>query len=249
MLSFIHITDCHLGNNKNANYRGINTYKSLEKVCHQISLYLTDQQFILVTGDISQTGDKSSYEIFHSLLSQFELPIYCLPGNHDNPQVLQKFFPDSPTDTTRYLQINGIGLALINTVVENEVYGEVAPLALKNLELTLQENAKIPTIVAMHHPVIMTHTPWMDEICLKNKNIVKKVLQQYENVKLVLSGHAHMLLDENIKHTRFIGPPSTCFQFKQGSLVPECDKLAPCFMNIDIQNDFDVNYTLEYISM
>ena len=249
MIKFVHITDCHLGNSTDTIFKDINTFAYLNKVCQAIQHNEQGLDFILVTGDISQTGEESSYEIFQQQMSQFIAPVYCLPGNHDNPELLQKYFPNSPIDTLSHLQINGAFLLLINTVVPGEEYGHIPVYFIQELEDFFDQNPLIPAIVAMHHPVIPTDTPWMDQIGVQDAKTFYEYFIKRKNIRLVLNGHVHMDIEHQQQDTAFFSTPATCYQFKKQANNTEYDTLNPGYRLIEIQNDFEIISTLKRIDI
>lgn len=249
LLNFVHITDCHLGDDVNTCINNINTYESFNSVCEHIQRNQQDLDFILITGDISQTGTAKSYELSQSILSKFNTPIYCLPGNHDDPSQLQDIFPDSPVEQISHRQLNGIFLLQINTTVKNEEYGCIKPDTLRELEYLLKQNINMPAIIAMHHPTISTNTPWMDKITLKDSENIHNYLLQHKNIKLVITGHTHMDIQLTSGNTMFISTPSTCYQFKKGETQFKYDTLNPGYRLITIDNKFNINTELFRITI
>ena len=68
-LKFLHITDTHLLDLAEEAFHGRNTKESLEAVLlHSLTRY-PDIDFMLFTGDISQTGNEQSYALFESVHS------------------------------------------------------------------------------------------------------------------------------------------------------------------------------------
>lgn len=248
MLNFVHITDCHLGDSRDTNYKGINSYQSLEKICGEISR-LPDIDFILVTGDISQTGNKVSYELFNSAISPLKPPVYCLPGNHDNPVLLKEFFPNSPVDHVSYLQLNDIFLLLFNTTIAGKEYGEISSDLINELEYFFTHNPQASVIVAMHHPLINCDTPWMDKIGIQHKEQQIEYFIRRENIKLVLNGHVHMAIEEVKNNTHFYATPSTCYQFKKHAGYAECDTLMPGYRMITIKEELNISTQLVRINL
>lgn len=249
LLNFVHLTDSHLGNNYSDQYKGLKTFESLRSVCLLIQASHTDLDFILVTGDISQTGTKESYALFQSILAEFKIPVYCLPGNHDDANLIQSLYPDSPVEHVSFIQLKRTILILINTAVLNEEFGFVKPEHLSEISNYLDQNPSKSAIVAMHHPVISTNTPWMDKITVQNAELVYKYFQQQENIKLVLNGHAHMDIKTKTSGTTFISTPSTCYQFKPGAETTEYDTLSPAYRLVSVEKNFDISTKLFRINL
>jgi hypothetical protein len=75
---FIHITDIHT--NPFGDWRG-DTNKIFEKIIKEINLI--NPEFVLLTGDFVGSGNPGNYTHFLSILSNLEVPIYIIPGNHE----------------------------------------------------------------------------------------------------------------------------------------------------------------------
>lgn len=249
LLHFIHLTDCHLGDSPDAIINGYNTFNSLGKICQHIKHHDQHPDFILFTGDISQTGTLKSYELFQGIVNQLDYPIYCLPGNHDNPLLLKKLFPDSPLNNPVFLQINGVALVLINSTVEGKEYGQIKTNVIPQFNSFFHEHPQIPTIISMHHPLVNTQTPWMDALAIHNSREVQQYFAAKQNIKLVLNGHAHMDIQQKKGHTFYLGTPSTCYQFKPGAVDLEYDMCSPGYRLISLRENLAVENTLYRIKL
>jgi|GEM_PF-7062015 len=76
--SFVHIADIHT--NPFGDSRG-KTNKILEKIIKEINLI--NPEFVLLTGDFVGSGVPGYYINFLSILSELEVPIYIVAGNHE----------------------------------------------------------------------------------------------------------------------------------------------------------------------
>ena len=80
--SVLQISDCHLVA-AGERLLGVDTQASLEAVL-QIALAEGTPDAVLATGDIAHTATAAVYERFADTVHRFcELPLLCLPGNHD----------------------------------------------------------------------------------------------------------------------------------------------------------------------
>ncbi len=100
-IRFAQITDCHLMDEPDGRLRGIHTRATLEAILESIGNNHPHLDFLLFTGDISQIGNRASYGVFASTLASLSCPIYCIPGNHDDPAGLHDiiFKPGAATLT------------------------------------------------------------------------------------------------------------------------------------------------------
>lgn len=216
-LSIIHITDNHLLNDVNETFHGINTKKNLELILSESQSSYPDADFILFTGDISQTGERESYAIFESLLQNTNLPVYCVSGNHDSPELLQQVIPNCPNNDINIIKIGQFSLTLLNSWVEDKNHGMISKNNIQQLEEHLQHSKDQFNIIAIHHPPVLINSKWLDEIGLKNQTEFLHILNKYPQNTLLICGHVHQEVDQQLNKLRLLATPSTCHQFKANS--------------------------------
>ena len=61
-------------------------------------LLLFDAAFVVVTGDLTDTGEPAAYEAFRAEISALSMPAHLMVGNHDDRGALAAAFPDLPWD-------------------------------------------------------------------------------------------------------------------------------------------------------
>lgn len=213
-LQFIHITDTHLLDNSKETFHNINTKKSLESVLDKCHADYTGIDFILVTGDISQTGSQESYTLFQTVLKQLDVAVYCVPGNHDTPRLLQQVEPNCPVDSVNIFQFGKFSLLLLNSCVENNHHGKISQDGLLEIENHLNTRQDQINIIAVHHPPVLINSKWLDALSLQNKSEFLQLLNKHSQNTLVLFGHIHQEIDQQIDNLRLLSTPSTCHQYK-----------------------------------
>ena len=216
-LQFIHITDTHLLDHSSETFHNINTTQSLEKILNQCQARYADADFLLITGDVSQTGTKESYSQLKSLIQKFQMPVYCVPGNHDTPKLLQEVIPSCPDNSINIIQLGKYSLVLISSWVENKNHGVVSQLCLQELKDHLKNSKDQFNIIAIHHPPVFIGSRWLDEIGLQNKTEFLQILDSYSQNSLLLCGHIHQNIDQQINKLRVLSTPSTCHQYKSNT--------------------------------
>ena len=68
---------------------------------------------MVVTGDVAESGSAREYERARELLAPLPMPVYALPGNHDDPDVLRTHF--GAPGVHRYA-VGGGGIRLVAKV-------------------------------------------------------------------------------------------------------------------------------------
>lgn len=171
---------------------------------------------IIITGDLSNDGSASSYELVDNAFCEINKPIFCCPGNHDNIQNLQntlrhiKYIKDINYDNWHFVFMNSVIPDEFNPDV-NKARGYLNKYDLNNLEkMLLQESYN--TVIVMHHPAIEPDG-WLNRRLLENKEEFMKIISKYQHVKMVLMGHSHEHYIKSIYNTQYIIAPAIGYAF------------------------------------
>src|SRR5947207_12757305 len=92
-LRIVQISDIHLFGGKEKTLLGVNTQESFQAVVDLLQADEKKPDLILLSGDLSQDGSESSYLRLAEILKDFMLPIYYVPGNHDDGKMLSLVYP------------------------------------------------------------------------------------------------------------------------------------------------------------
>lgn len=215
-LSFIQITDTHLLDHGDDELHGVNTRDSFAAVLKDATSRYHDLDFILLTGDVSQTESAASYEICKDVLAEYEIPAYALPGNHDDRKLLKNIFPSTPDEAISVVSSHETPIILLDSKVDDFTHGELSQQQLEQLEEQLASSDGGLIIVAIHHPPVCVRSKWMDELRLRNGDEFINILKAHGHKTILLCGHAHQELDQKIDNIRLMISPAACFQFVAG---------------------------------
>ncbi len=252
VLQFVHITDSHLLNQSEDTFNGLNTKKSLASVLSHIQSNYADIDFLLLTGDVSQTGDQQSYTVLKSVLQQYAFPIYCVPGNHDAPKLLQQVISNCPNDSINIIQLGKFSLVLLNSRVDKQNHGVISQNCLQQLEEHLQNSEDQFNIFAIHHPPVLINSKWLDELGLINKVEFIALVEKYSQDALALFGHIHQEFDQQKDKLRLLSTPSTCHQFKRYTETIQIENTTPPayrFIKLNLANNHTnkINTKIHYV--
>ena len=93
MKRFIHLTDLHFSHkDKTQNEIYFETRQTILDVLIKIKKLKPEPEFILISGDLTNTGDVKSYQALQDILNQISIPIYIALGNHDKRSSFNKVF-------------------------------------------------------------------------------------------------------------------------------------------------------------
>lgn len=175
---FALLTDLHIS-------RGNTSVEDLENSVKQIN-NTPAIEFVLVTGDVTEFGDKVSLEKAKELLDKLNVPYYITSGNHET-----KWSASGHTDFTRIFgddkfafEYKGVRFFGFNTgPVLRMADGHVSPQDITWLQNELSKKDKsLPVILATHYPLQYGDVDNWYELT----DAVRS-----HNIRAVLGGHYH----------------------------------------------------------
>ena len=85
----LQFTDTHLHAALDGHMHGVTTQQTFDAALNHAredSRWPPDA--IVVTGDIVQDESRVGYQRFREAFQDFGLPVFCIPGNHDDPTLM-----------------------------------------------------------------------------------------------------------------------------------------------------------------
>jgi len=152
---------------------------------------------VVVTGDLADDGYPLSYERARELLEPLgDLRVFALPGNHDDREALRAAFglPGRGDEPIRYSAAVGeLRLIACDTLVPGSDAGSFDAGNLDWLDRELALEPGWPTVIAMHHPPILTGLDALDEIGLPpaDRRGLGELIARSPQVVGVIAGHVH----------------------------------------------------------
>jgi 3',5'-cyclic-AMP phosphodiesterase len=213
-LRLLQLTDSHLYAEPDGELKGWRTLHSLEAT---VAAALEGEDLpdaVLATGDMSQDGSAASYGHLRRVFGAIGVPVYCLPGNHDDPETMERELSQAPF---HYCGDHALGrwrVVMLSTWDGDRGGGRLSTAELQRLASVL-EGAPEPhaLVVLHHHPVPMES--WLDKVALDNADEFLRVIDGCARVRGVVWGHVHQVHESQRRGVRLLGSPSTCFQFRR----------------------------------
>lgn len=245
-LRLVQFTDPHLFADPNGEMRGVNSYQSLQRVMHAAREHHWTPDAVLVTGDIAQDESRQGYRVFRDVFEPLDLPVLCLPGNHDNPKFMReelsgKFVVMQDVHFDRW------SIALLNTYVHGTAAGELQKEELTALDAMLAGNDGRHALVCLHHQPVPVGSKWLDGVGLRNAESLFEVLDAHSHVRGLLWGHVHQQFDGDRNGVRLMGTPSTCRQFRPDSETFALDDAPPGYRWLKLAPNGDIETGVEYV--
>ncbi len=202
----LHITDCHLYEDKEAVKNRIRPFYSLKAV---VDAALSQQaaDAVIVSGDVAHEPTSETYSHLKNILSVATTSnVLVLPGNHDVEAPFRKHFE------REFVELDEWNIFAIDTHVDGKLEGYVASSTIDQLFQRVTETTA-SVLVTGHHPIANVEVNWLDAHQVSNPDIIRKLLTQDSKIKAYVCGHVHMETDRTIDGLRQISTPSTCWQF------------------------------------
>ncbi len=234
-MQILQITDPHLYGNAGGNLRGVETDSSLRNVLDAALAEHTDYAAILVTGDLVQ-DDPSGYRRFKSILGDQRVPVLCVPGNHDEPEVMRETLSDAPFQYCGTRAIGDWQFIMLDSYDPGHVGGRFTADELDRLDGALADCPAHAMVCLHHHPVAM-HSRWLDDIGLANAEEFWRVIDAHPQVRGVTWGHVHQSYEGERNGVRLFATPSTGAQFLPDSDRYAVDSRPPAYRTFDLRAD------------
>jgi 3',5'-cyclic-AMP phosphodiesterase len=153
---------------------------------------------LLVSGDLTDHASAEEYERVRELLAPLSMPIHPLAGNHDDADAMRAHLgaPGELGEPLQYSQhVGGLRLIACDTTLSGRDDGALGAERLAWLEAVLAEEPETPTIVAMHHPPVLTGVPALDALGLAEADrlAVGELVARNPQVERIVAGHVHRI--------------------------------------------------------
>jgi 3',5'-cyclic-AMP phosphodiesterase len=225
-LDVVQLTDIHLCARRGDRLRGGDPDASLCAVLAEIAANGLPDLF-LVTGDLVQDPCSDAYTRLRDYLGNTGVPTWCLPGNHDDPELMRAELNRDGLATPRARRVNGWLLVLLDSAVRGEAGGELGATELASLANTLASYPDEPALICLHHPPVALGSRWIDALGLADAGAFFEVVDANPNVRAIAWGHAHQAWDGRWEDVLLLGTPSTGVQFLPGADEFAVDEAAP----------------------
>jgi 3',5'-cyclic-AMP phosphodiesterase len=237
-ISILQITDLHILPGMDETFLGINTEHYFHAVLELAFAEHPHFDLILLTGDLAQDPSPASYQRILKGLEATNTPCICLPGNHDDYELMQQIFNTGRVSCRKQVLLkNNWQLICLNSQIPGSPGGRLSKQELVFLEDCLVGSPNHYALIADHHHCLETKSAWMDTMIIENSEVLWAIIKQHPQTKAVTTGHIHQVMDMSIGSVRVLGAPSTCFQFTPESKTFSLDTSAPGYRLIELFAD------------
>lgn len=209
------ITDLHIGTGNDIGAE--ENYHRLLAVFETLKKFHRKPDLIIATGDITEVGSVPAYKLYKQMMEEAGLEILPCLGNHDVTENFQKVFGKTyiNEDHCQYsVDLGDLWLVVTDTHDETIHGGAFCEKRMDFLDRAIREADGRPVLVAMHHPPFVTGIDWMgardyDEPWLVQ---IRQVIKRYPNVRKIICGHIHRVMDRPFAGSSCIVSAATAAQ-------------------------------------
>jgi len=207
-LSFVIVTDTHLGRNDN-DYSLKNWRKSIAEINE------LPGAFVLHLGDVVDGGRAAQYPIYVESRKALAKPIHEIPGNHDPVELFTKHVAPK---TDRSFDVGHVRFVLFNNAHRDSHDGFIATAQLKWLEAQFAEAATkdLKIVVCCHVPIHSNKSPdrgWYVKPENGQKAFYELHLRHADRMLACFHGHFHNGIRGWRDHSETVEAlcPSVCY--------------------------------------
>lgn len=203
----VQLTDLHIREPGRLAYRRVDTSRYFREMVGSVLALRQKPDAVVITGDLTDFGRAVEYASLREQIAPLEaagLPVYLMPGNHDDRAELRRAFPthrylgDGPADgfVQFAVDVGPLRLIALDTCVPMRSAGALDAERLAWLATQLDASTDRPVVIAMHHPPFQTLIGHMDKIgLLQGSAELEAIVSKHRNVERVICGHLHRAID------------------------------------------------------
>lgn len=225
-LKILQLTDLHILPHTGDTMLGIDTERYFQQTLKHAHATHGRFDLILLTGDLGQDPCADSYRRICQHLHTYHTPCICLPGNHDDRELMEAELNDDLVSCRKHLKLSTWQIIALNSQKIGSPAGILSQEELAFLERTLIEH-DLPALLAVHHHCVASQSSWMDTMQIENGNELLAIAERFPQVKAITFGHLHQELQTSHKGIPVFATPASCFQFKPYATEFELDTLPP----------------------
>jgi 3',5'-cyclic AMP phosphodiesterase CpdA len=212
-LTFLQISDSHVGFDKPANPNAIGT---LEEAINKIKSLPVKPAFVIHTGDVTHLSKPSEFDDADRIIAQSRLDVHYVPGEHDfldDDQSLYRQHYGRGTQGAGWYSFDANGVhfvGLVNVVdLKAGGLGNLGDEQLEWLEDDLKGRvASTPIVVFAHIPLWSVYPAW--GWGTEDAARALEYLKRFGSVT-VLNGHIHQIMQKVEGNVTFHTACSTAF--------------------------------------
>ena len=223
LVTFVHISDTHLGPERDTAYHGFQPFPTLERLVSLINAFPQPPDFVLHTGDLVNDRSAASVALAAEALEPLNVPLVLVNGNHDARGLLRAQFdlpadpdgdPDAPLDYV--YEIKGERFLVLDgwTREVPDPQGKLSAAQIARVRAEAASDGPRFTVL-LHYPPFPMGSPWLDANMplVNGDELHAALLPARDRLRGVFFGHMHRtchIVRDGITYT---GAPSALYGY------------------------------------
>ena len=212
------LSDMHLRADGLVLKKRVDSHTALDNALEAIREMPMMPDVLLATGDVVQRANVRDYGMLRKRLESLGIPVYVIPGNHDDRQMMRDAFADLgylPTEG-KFLQYviedHPVRIVALDSLRDGKETGELCADRLAWLDARLAERPDAPTLIMLHHPPLRVGVSYMDTVPFEGREAFEAIVRRNPQVERIICGHVHRAITARFGGTVVSIAPSTAFQ-------------------------------------
>lgn len=223
------LTDCHLFATPQGRYFDMNTWQHLYAALQHCQRLFDDGALdaIVFTGDLSQDHTEQSYQTFIDVVSAVALscPLFWLPGNHDDIDLLAQYLNQPPCLVAKDLRLGPWQLLLASSKSGTPA-GWMSAVQQQQMNTAIADaNADHVAVFCHHHPKAIAG--YLDLHIMENGSDWLQQLVALPTLRFIGHGHVHHDYQLSDGRLSIFACPATSIQFRKHTADWQVENLGP----------------------
>jgi Icc protein len=246
------ISDLHVAGADAPVREFVDTNANLARAIAYLEAMRPRPDLVVATGDLTDNGLPDEYRLLRELLDRFEIPVFVIPGNHDEIAPLVEVLDNHaylPRDggPLQYVIEGDVRVVAVDSTRPGFHEGMIDAERLEWLDATLAAAPHVPTMVMMHHPPFDTGIWWMDRSHIRGVEELERVVRSHPQVRRVIAGHIHRSIQIAWGETIVSVAPSTAHQVAL-ELTPEAAPMLTAEPPMVSLTDWNGDSCISYVT-
>jgi len=198
------LSDLHICSSGALSAKNVFAERAIEAI-HRLNLR---PDVVILTGDVTEFGTEEEYKLVSRMLSRLDIPVYPVPGNHDDRNRMRAEFRQLGQLTAGYKLLNyvvetrPVRLIGLDSVIPGRAEGALSQETLDFLDDALAKERCVPTLIFLHHPPFMTGIKGKDSIRIfEGADKLVRILAGHRQIERIVSGHFHRSIQARLANT------------------------------------------------
>lgn len=229
------ISDLHLKADQKLTYGVVDCLGALRRAVDHLNASQPRPDIVVISGDLVDFGRADEYAVLKRELARLHMPVYLVPGNHDDREQLLAGFTHHtylPTNANAPLdwvvEEHPVRLIGLDSTRPGAHGGQLLNSQLRWLDEQLSRRPHVPTLLILHHPPFITGIGHMDHEPFINTAALEALVARHPQVERLLCGHLHRPMQR-----RFGGSLSCVCPGTSHQIVLDLEASAPAHFNLE----------------